>query len=164
MNFIDALQQIPMPILLISASDGVHSTCMTAAWFMPVSINPPLVAVAIAPQRYTFELLMRSKEFAIMSVPRSLVKEAIEIFGTLSGRSINKFKLAKVEVIKARSISAPIIKDMPLVMECKLVQASSTGDHYIIVGRVIEAYSLGKGEPIIYFRREPYTIGNKVDY
>jgi len=164
MDFVDAIFQIPMPILLVSTGDGVRSTCMTAAWFMPVSISPPLVAVAIAPQRYTFELLMKSKEFAIMVVPKDMVKEAIEVFGTLSGRDVDKFKLAGVEVMRGKSISVPIIKGVPLVMECKLVQASSAGDHYIVVGKVIETYSLSDKEPIIYFKGKPYTIGNEVSY
>lgn len=164
MDFVDAIFQIPMPMLLISTSDGVHSTCMTAAWFMPVSINPPLVAVAIAPQRYTFELLMKSKEFAIMVVPKDLVKEAIEVFGTLSGRDTDKFKLAGVEVIKGKSISVPVIKGTPLVMECKLVQISSVNDHCVVVGKVIEVYSLSNKEPVVYFKGKPFAIGSEISY
>jgi len=48
---------------------------MTAAWCMPASHKPPMVAVSIGLKRFSHELILKGREFAI-NVPNSkLLKE-----------------------------------------------------------------------------------------
>ncbi|MCD6469793.1 flavin reductase, partial [Candidatus Bathyarchaeota archaeon] len=48
----------PRNTALLTCVDGEgKANIITLAWLMPVSINPPLVAVSIAPRRYSHRLI-----------------------------------------------------------------------------------------------------------
>jgi len=158
MEFLDpleALNELPHPLVIITAGDVGNKRLrsgMTAAWVSRVSWEPPLVAVAIAPNRYTLELIRMFREFAVNVVSKRLERVALEVFGTLSGRDVDKFELSKVNFVKGRSINAPVITDSPVVIECKLVKEVEAGDHIITIGEVANAYKLSGETPSTYYR------------
>lgn len=56
-------------VVLITAKFGDRDNVTPVAWNVPVSKEPALVAVAIAPERFIYELIEKSKEFAINIEP-----------------------------------------------------------------------------------------------
>ncbi|MEM4037775.1 MAG: flavin reductase, partial [Desulfurococcaceae archaeon] len=54
--------------LVVSGRYGEEVNVMAADWVMPVSAKPFMVAVAIAPTRYTYRLVEKYGEF-VVSVP-----------------------------------------------------------------------------------------------
>lgn len=159
-----ALNEIPHPIVIITTGDyevkGKYNG-MTAAWISRVSWNPPLVMVSISPKRYTFELLKECGEFAINIVPEKLVKSALEVFGSLSGRDVDKFEVSGVKVKRGRKIKAPVILDASVIIECKLEKLVEAGDHYIVIGKAVDAYKAKDEKPTIWYMRNAYTLGGK---
>lgn len=144
-----ALDLVPQPLAIITAGDPDkpgRRGGMTAAWVSRVSWDPPLIAVAIAPSRHTYELIREFKAFAVHIVSRRLEDIAIEIFGSLSGREVDKFAKSGISPAKAKSITAPIITDAVVIMECRLVSEFKAGDHIVVVGEVVKAYR-GIDEP-----------------
>jgi flavin reductase (DIM6/NTAB) family NADH-FMN oxidoreductase RutF len=123
---------------------------MTAAWVTRVSWDPPLIAVSIAPSRYTFELIKESKEFAINIVGEKLEKVAYGIFGSKSGRHVDKLKESEVRFGKAESIKAPVIEDSTVALECRLVKTVEVGDHVLVVGEVVGATKFSEEEPLVF--------------
>jgi len=159
-----ALNEIPHPIAIVTVGDyGVKGKYngMTAAWVSRVSWDPPLVMISISPKRYTLELLKEYKEFAINIVPASLVKSALEVFGNLSGREVDKFEVSGVKVEKGRKIKTPVILDASVVIECTLENMVEAGDHYIVIGKAVEAYKIKNEKPTIWYMRNAYTLGSK---
>jgi len=61
--------------------------------------------------------------------------------GRKSGKSHAKFKETKLTPMPARNVKSPIINECVAHLECKLHSQHRTGDHAIIVGRVIQAYA-----------------------
>jgi len=157
-----ALNEIPHPTVIVTVGnygENGRYNGMTAAWISRVSWDPPMVMVSISPKRYTWKLIKEYREFAVNIVSEKLKEAAIEIFGKLSGRDVDKFAESKVKVVKGRSIDAPVILDAPIIIECKVENIVETGDHYIIIGRAVDAYRNVEGKPILWYRRKPYSIG-----
>ncbi|NPA39543.1 MAG: flavin reductase family protein [Thermodesulfobacteria bacterium] len=127
---------------------------MTAAWVSQVSFKPRLLAVAIAPQRYTYELIKQSKMFCI----NVLGKDGINIakkFGFTSGKDTNKFEGIPY---KASLNGLPVLKDALAYFECEVYDSCKAGDHVIFLGEVSDYEVLQEGEPLI-FRWEDYFGG-----
>ena len=59
----------PMHTVLVSCvGENGKPNIITLAWAMPTSINPPLVAISIAPKRHSHTLIEETKEF-VVNVP-----------------------------------------------------------------------------------------------
>ena len=131
----------PRNTILVSCTgkDG-KPNIITLAWSMPVSLNPPLVAVSIAPKRYSHKLIEESKEFVINIPTMEILKETLYC-GRVSGRNVDKFKEAKLTATPAKKVKAPIIKECIAHLECVVDQQIKAGDHTIFLGRVVAAYA-----------------------
>jgi len=154
LDTLTALDLLPHPIAIVTAGDPEkpgRRGGMTAAWVSRVSWEPPLVAVALAPSRYTYELIREFKAFAVHAVSKSLEHVAMEVFGSLSGRDVDKFEVARIRPAKARSVVAPVIPSAPLVLECRLVAEYPAGDHVIIIGEVVRAYRGSDEKPLVWY-------------
>jgi flavin reductase (DIM6/NTAB) family NADH-FMN oxidoreductase RutF len=150
----EALDLVPHPLIVVTAGDPENPSKrggMTAAWFSRVSWDPPLVAVSIAPSRYTYELIKEFKAFAIHIISKRYEEVALNIFGSLSGRDIDKFAKGGIKPIKAQKVVAPIIPDVPIILECRFITEFSTGDHIVVVGEVVKAYRGSNELPLVWF-------------
>lgn len=150
----EALDYLPQPLVIVTAGDpdkpGQRGG-MTAAWVSRVSWDPPLLMVAMSPARYTLELIKERGEFVANIVGRSLEKEAYGVFGSTSGRNVDKFERSGAKVLKAKRIVAPVLADAVVAIECKLEKMVEVGDHVIVVGRVVHAHRLRDEKPLVFY-------------
>lgn len=134
-------------VYIITARHGDRINGMTAAWVTQVSFKPALVGVAIARQRYTYELIDASKIFCINAISKEHMQLAKD-FGFKTGRRMDKF--ANVEYINAPK-GSPIIKAAYGYLECDVVQTVEMGDHMFVVGQVTDGAVLHENaEPLIF--------------
>ena len=138
--------------LIVSKDRNGKVNVMTAAWSMPVSISPPLIVVSISSKRFTYDLIIRTKEFVVCIPPSDMVNE-VHYFGTVSGRTTDKISKSRVSLKSLKSISTPFIDGSLSVLGCKLVNIVDAGDHKLIIGEVVEAYT--KEE---YFKKGYYDV------
>jgi flavin reductase (DIM6/NTAB) family NADH-FMN oxidoreductase RutF len=124
--------------ILVTAQLGESSNIITLAWQTPVSSSPPLVAISVAPTRYSHQLISESKEFVINVPPLSLLKTTVYC-GTVSGRDQDKLKGAGLTREPAQIVSAPLIAECIGHLECKVVKQISAGDHTLFLGEVVAA-------------------------
>ena len=134
------LMPLPVTLVITKRPDG-RLNAMTASWVMPVSRNPPLIAVAIAPKRFTYECLKANPEFTVCVLPPEM-QDIAWYCGTVSGRAENKVdKLVKekgLKLVNLSKVSTPGIEGSLAIIGCKLWQDYDGGDHRIIVGEVVE--------------------------
>lgn len=131
----------PMHVVLVSCiGKAGKPNVMTAAWAMPTSINPPLVAVSIALQRHTHQLIAESDEF-VVNVPTVEILQAVIACGSFSGRSFDKFKKAGLTAAPGKQVKAPIVRECIAHLECTVEDQFQTGDHTVFVGKIVEAYA-----------------------
>jgi flavin reductase (DIM6/NTAB) family NADH-FMN oxidoreductase RutF len=126
------------PVLLVTTSWHGNANVMPVAYAMPLSVDPPLVGIAVHPSRHTHDMIRYSEEFAISIPGRELIHH-VQYLGSVSGRELNKFELTKLPTFKARKVDAPLIEGCVGYVECGLEDALRVGDHTLFVGRVVAA-------------------------
>lgn len=133
----EGLRKLPIrPIYLVSCEHEGKKNIISVGMFAYFSGKPALVGIGIAPSRYSYELIQKSKAYAVNVVDEKLI-EAVKICGENSGRDTDKFKLAKLTATPASKITAPLIEESPLSIECKVVQEVEVGDHVWFMGEVV---------------------------
>jgi len=130
-----------MHTVLVTCTDKAgKANIITLAWVMPTSINPPLVAISVKPNRHSHKLIGETREF-VVNIPTIKIVQETLFCGRRSGENYDKFKETKLTPLKAKAVKAPIIKECVAYLECMLKQMFTTGDHTIFVGEVVEAYT-----------------------
>ncbi len=157
----------PRLTVIVTAHAGERDNAMAAAWHMPVSKKPPLYAVSISPKRFTYELILESREFAINFLPASEA-ELVAATGGSKGKEIDKFEVFKILKDKSIKTAAPILKAAYAAYECKLVDDSLCGDHRLLVGEIVavhwqkeafmqnEILNIDRVSPVLYLGSEHY--------
>jgi flavin reductase (DIM6/NTAB) family NADH-FMN oxidoreductase RutF len=113
---------------------------ITIAWQVPISVNPPLVGLSVRNTRYSYNLIKSTGEFLINLVPIDLIDEA-NFCGSKSGSQVDKFMVTGLTPIPAQKVRPPIIRECLAYLECRLQQDIELGDHNLLVGEVLAAYS-----------------------
>lgn len=161
-------QHYPKPAVIVTASARGRDNAMTAAWHTSISLKPPLYGVAVTSKRFTYQLMIESREFGINFIPLEKAPLAAAIGGT-SGQQTDKFEKFNIGTEKPSKTSAPILKDAYAAYECKLVDSKPYGDHLWIVGEIVavhlleEAFTsadvlnLDKVRPLLYLGSDFYA-------
>ena len=162
----------PKVAAIITVNARGRDNAMAAAWHSPVSFEPPLYGVSISPKRFTYRLILESKEFGINFVPFKTV-ELVASVGGSKGGELDKFKKFSIAKEKSLKTSAPILKDAYAAYECKLVDNNTYGDHVWVVGEILVVHfaedvftskgvlDLGKLSPALYIGAELYATTDK---
>jgi flavin reductase (DIM6/NTAB) family NADH-FMN oxidoreductase RutF len=165
-------QHYPKIAAIVTASARGKDAAMTAAWHSSISFKPPIYGVAITSKRFTYQLIMESREFGINFIPSEKASLAAAIGGT-SGQQTDKFERFNIQKEKPLKTTAPILKDAYAAYECKLVDSKSYGDHIWIVGEIVaihlleeaftpaEVLDLNKIKPLLYLGSDFYASMDK---
>jgi flavin reductase (DIM6/NTAB) family NADH-FMN oxidoreductase RutF len=134
-------QHYPRVAAIITARAGSKADAMTAAWHMPLSYNPPLYAVAIAPKRFTYSLIAGSHEFGVNFMPADQAELVAAIGGT-HGAEIDKFHTFQLSTDEPIKTSVPILRTSYAAYECKVIDDRVYGDHRLLIGEIVAVHWL----------------------
>ena len=109
-----------------------------AAFVTPVSIDPPLIGVAVHPARHTHDMIKFSEEFAL-NIPTQELLHHCQYLGSVSGTELNKLELTRLPTFAARKVEAPLLEGCVGWIECGVEDAYRIGDHTFFVGKVAAA-------------------------
>lgn len=127
-----------LTVLATSVDKNGKPNVIPLSWAMPTSFDPPLVAISVGARRYSHELIAGCEEF-VVNIPPISILDKVQLCGSLSGRTADKFTEVGLTSIAGEKVSSPRIKECVAHLECKLVGKFQTGDHTIFVGRVVAA-------------------------
>jgi flavin reductase (DIM6/NTAB) family NADH-FMN oxidoreductase RutF len=151
------------PVVLGTVS-GKKDNIITLAMCHVFSINPPYIGVGIAPKRFSYGLFKASKDFAV-NIPSRKILKAVEICGSKSGRRTDKFEASGLTKEMAEKITAPLIAECPVNIECVKVKEVEAGDHTWFIGEVVAARldpTYDKNKDMLLFWGDYRTIGDLV--
>lgn len=131
----------PLPVVLVSSSDGEgHDDVCTIAWAGTINSDPAMVSISVRKSRYTYDLIQKSGDFVINLTTKELVF-ATDYCGVKSGRDEDKFESMKLTKEKAKLVSAPLIKESPVNIECKVTKSEDLGSHTIFMAEVVAVHA-----------------------
>lgn len=124
------------PVALLSTAwHGAHNV-MPAAFVTPLSIDPPLIGVAVHPARHTHDMIKFSEEFAL-NIPTRELLHHVQYLGSVTGAELDKFELTRLPTFAARRVNAPLLEGCVGWIECGVEDAYRIGDHTFFVGKVV---------------------------
>lgn len=161
----------PLPAVMVSVADKEgNPNIITVAWAGTVCTNPPMVSISVRPERYSYHMIDETGEFVINLTTEKLAY-ATDYCGVRSGKDVDKFKELHLTPEKAKYVSAPLIAESPVNIECKVVKKETPGSHHIFLAEVKavhvdDAYmdqkgrfALEKTDPIVYVHGQYYSLG-----
>jgi flavin reductase (DIM6/NTAB) family NADH-FMN oxidoreductase RutF len=126
------------PVALITTAWRGNHNVMPAAFVTPLSIDPPLIGVAVHPSRHTHDMIKYSEEFALNIPTHDLLHHA-QYLGSVTGSELNKFELTGLPTFRARRVDALLLEGCVGWIECGVHDAFVIGDHTLFVGKVVAA-------------------------
>ena len=127
----------PLPALLVSCgSTEEEYNIITVAWAGTICTNPAMCYISVRPERHSYPILKRNMEFVINLTTKSMAF-ATDWCGVRSGKDYNKFEEMKLTPGKAKIVSAPIIEESPLCIECRVKEIISLGSHDMFIADVV---------------------------
>jgi flavin reductase (DIM6/NTAB) family NADH-FMN oxidoreductase RutF len=173
-----------MPTTLVGANVGGKPNYATIAYCGIVNSNPPLISVCLRRTRYTITGIKENGTFSV-NIPSADMVEVTDYCGIVSGRKVDKSTL--FETFYGKLETAPMIRECPLNMECKLIQTLEFATHDTLIGEIVEAYAeeqyltdgvpdIKKIDPILYstkdsnywrvgeYLAQAFSVGEKLRY
>jgi len=140
----------PIPVVMVSCGSPEKANIITVAWAGTVCTNPPMVSISIRKERFSYDLIKESREFVINLVTKNLIWQA-DFCGVRSGRDLDKFKETHLTAVKGKTVSAPLIGESPVNIECIVKDILPLGSHDMFLAEVVNVavdkkYMDGKGK------------------
>lgn len=156
-----------MPTLLVGANVKGKPNYMTAAWATVACMAPPMVCVAINKTRFTAQGIDENKTFSL-NVPSTRDVIAADYCGIVSGSKEDKSNV--YTSFYGSLATAPLAKECPVNIECRLFKSVDCGSHLLYIGEVVEIHADAscvadgkpdtvKTDPIVYAQSAYWKVG-----
>jgi flavin reductase (DIM6/NTAB) family NADH-FMN oxidoreductase RutF len=145
---------MPLPAALITCGEhGVNPNIITVAWCGVACSEPPMIAIGIRENRFSFKLIKDSGEFVVNITGANIINE-VDFCGVNSGRDVDKFKATGLTPLASTKVKPPLIKECPINLECQVRRTLELGTHHLFVGEIVATHVDedkldNKGRPII---------------
>ena len=127
----------PLPAVMISCGNELSEyNILTVSWVGTLCTNPPMCYISVRPERYSYPLLTKNREYVINLTTREMAF-ATDWCGVVSGKDYNKFDEMKLTPGKSSIVSAPLIEESPLCIECRVKEVMSLGSHDMFISDVV---------------------------
>lgn len=127
----------PVPAVMVSCRrPGEKANIITVAWVGTVCTSPAMVSISLKPERYSYQIIRDTGEFVINLTTERLARAA-DFCGVRSGRDLDKFQAAGLTPEPAEHVGAPLIKESPVNLECRVTQVLKLGSHHMFVAQVL---------------------------
>lgn len=166
----------PVPIVLAGALVNGKPNFATLGDTGIIGIKPPIVYISSGKNHYTNIGILEHETYSINFPSTKLLVET-DYCGTVTGHKVDKSKL--FDVFYGELKTAPMIKECPVNLECKVIKEFSIKHRQVFVGEVMQSHvseeyiiddkgrkriaDLAKLDPVIYaLDNRYYKIGEQV--
>ncbi len=164
----------PLPAVLVSVADRAGSyNLFTVAWTGTVCSDPPMVSISVRPERYSHHMIEETGEFVINLTTETLAYAA-DYCGVKSGRDVDKWSAAHLTPVAAAHVKAPMVKESPVNIECRVTQKIRLGSHDMFLAEVLAVHAderyldetgkfcLNDAKPLVYSHGRYFSIGREI--
>ena len=163
----------PVPAALVSCGTMENPNALTVAWTGITCSDPPMTYSSVRPERYSYEIIKNSGEFVI-NLTTGAMARATDFCGVRSGREMDKLAAAGLTAEPANEVSAPVITQSPLSLECRVRQIIPLGSHDMFLAEIVAVHveeklldeagklRLEKAGLMAYSHGEYFAMGKKI--
>ena len=165
----------PIPAVMISCGSKPEDyNIITIAWTGTICSDPAMCYISVRKSRHSYDIIKNSGEFVINLTTKELAF-ATDWCGVKSGKDFNKFEKMKLTPAPSKEISAPIIEESPLSIECKVKRIIELGSHDMFIAEVVNVqadekfidpktgkFVLSKSRPLAYSHGYYFELGKLI--
>ena len=122
---------------------------MALDWLTRVNFNPAMIGICVNRLNGSYDAIIETGEFSV-NVPSIEMVAVTDYTGLVSGKRVDKSSL--FEVFYGELCAAPMIRQCPLSMECRVTQKVDLPTNCFFIAEIIHIYS-----------EEQYLTDNKPD-
>ncbi len=126
----------PVPPVLVSCGTLEKPNVLTIGWTGIINTIPAMTYISVRPERFSHGLIQASGEFVINLPTKALVR-AVDFCGVRSGRDLDKFTHCGLTPLPGAEVSAPVIGESPVSLECQVEQVLSLGSHDMFLAKIL---------------------------
>ena len=130
----------PIPAVMVSCGTMEKSNIITVAWTGILNTNPAMCYISVRPERYSHDIIKENGEFVINLTTEKLAR-ATDWCGVISARNYDKFKEMKLTKEKGNFVKAPLIKESPVSVECRVKEIIPLGSHDMFVAEIVKVHA-----------------------
>ncbi len=128
----------PMPVTLVGANVNGKANFLTVAFCGIMNPHPPIIYVALNKAHHTNAGIRENETFSVNIPPADIVR-ATDYCGIFSGRDADKSRL--FDVFYGSLGNAPMIRECPVNMECRLLQTIDFEIDQVFMGEIVQSYA-----------------------
>lgn len=124
----------PVAVVLVT-SGGDTPNVLICNRIVSCSAEPPRLAIAVRPYRYSYSLIRATREF-VVNIPSPEQATLSDYLGVVTGREENKIEIAGLKLTPALKLRTPLLADCPVNIECIVEQEIDLDSHTLFIGLV----------------------------
>jgi flavin reductase (DIM6/NTAB) family NADH-FMN oxidoreductase RutF len=145
------MREVPQPVSVVTVGAAGQKTGLTVVSLVSLSLEPPLVGIAVRRHAALHELLREAGAFAV-----SILAAGQDGLAQHFARGVPPIVLWQGIETRDGELGAPLLEGALGWIECRLVSEHPTGDHTLFVGDVVSA-ARGPGREALVHLRQGYT-------
>ncbi len=125
----------PMPVLIIASYDenGV-ANAMNAAWGSAADMDR--IAIYVSHGHKTMKNILARKAFTVSIADAENMLQA-DYVGIVSGNTVpDKLEKCRWHTDKSEKVDAPIIRELPMTLECRMVSYDTESE--LLIGQIVD--------------------------
>ena len=163
----------PVPVVLITSKNKEGKiNVFTVGWIGTACTKPPMITVAIRPERLSYEYIKESGNF-VVNLPNSRMVRQVDYCGVRSGKQIDKIKEMKFTIENSKDVTSPLISECPVALECKVKSITPLGTHDLFLAEIVNTHvdnnlidtngkiHFEKADLITYSHGEYFSVNSK---
>ncbi len=130
----------PVPVVLITSKNKEGKTnVFTVGWIGMACTKPPMITVAIRPDRLSYEYIKESGDF-VVNLPNSRMVREVDYCGVRSGKQIDKINEMNFTIENGKDVIAPLISECSIALECKVKSITPLGTHDLFLAEIVNTH------------------------
>jgi 3-hydroxy-9,10-secoandrosta-1,3,5(10)-triene-9,17-dione monooxygenase reductase component len=145
-HFRQVLGHFPTGVTVITATGEDGPAGLAVGSFFSVSLDPPLVAFCAGKSSSSYPRIEAAGHFTV----NILADDQEDVCRVFASKAPEKF--ASIGYRPAPATGAPVLNDVVAWIECQIEDVHEAGDHWIVVGRVLDLGIAHEGGPLVFYR------------
>ena len=163
----------PVPPVIVTCGTAEKPNALTVGWTGIINTIPPKTYISVRPSRYSYNLIKESGEFVI-NLPTERLVKSVDYIGCRTGAKEDKLSKCKLTVSASQKVSAPLLDQSPVNIECRVSEVISLGTHDMFLADIVGVnvdeslidengrLALEKANLLAYVHGEYYGLGKKL--
>lgn len=143
-DFRRVLGRLPTGVTVVTAAPGGDPAGMTIGSFFSVSLDPPLVGFCAGKGSTSWPLIAPAGVFAV----NVLGADQAGLSNHFASSAADRFD--EVAWHPGTATGSPVLEGIIAHIECRTDQIVEAGDHWIVIGRVLDLAVDHDGAPLVF--------------